>query len=536
MMLPNLVSAQAKLPTLGNPTAPQQQAVENPGMLQAQLLQQQQQRKLAEALMNQGYVPNSGALGALSMVASAWKGKKLAKESDEKASDYTKRLFDAENATKAKEMAAAAAEAERKYQRERTDKANDASREQAGKWVQEYIPDPQDPSYEIPVLRNGDKFKTLDGKDLFTPSDVMPSNNYQNQVTYPNQGSLVNAVIQQESGGNPNAVSPKGAQGLMQLMPATARDPGFGIQPAKDGSVEENLRVGKEYLNAMLKRYGGNQQLALAAYNAGPGSVDAALAKAGNDPQRAISLLPQETRNYVPGVEKRMGAGSGGAGSTGTYNGRRPRFKDESQNTPDFEAKINWLVKNANKTPEEAANMVLGGKGQRITVGEDGQVTIEDGIPGDLTKTNTTSVQKDILDAQDALAQLGRVGQKVSSDYLTYSGIAKGAIGQQMDKLGMNNGMTNFSSDRGAAMQEVEQFFNKYRKLITGAAAAESELIALRKATLNGELGPQEFQKRYDALISQMRDDIARKQTQLGGAKPTGNAPMKVGRFTVEAN
>ena len=119
--------------------------------------------------------------------------------------------------------------------------------------------------------------------------------------------ALANAVMMQESGGDPNAVSSAGAQGLMQLMPGTQRDPGFGIQPVADNSPAENLRVGREYLQAMLTRYNGNQALALAAYNAGPGRVDAALSQAGGDPQGALSLLPAETRNYVPSVQRRLG-------------------------------------------------------------------------------------------------------------------------------------------------------------------------------------------------------------------------------------
>ena len=84
-------------------------------------------------------------------------------------------------------------------------------------------------------------------------------------------------------------------------------------------------------------------------------------------------------------------------------------------------------------------------------------------------------------------------------------------------------------------MQEVEQFFNKYRKLITGAAAAESELKALREATINSSLGPQEFQSRYDALVSSMKEDIGRKQKMLTNPQaPNGNAPMKVGKYNVE--
>lgn len=93
--------------TLGGQQMPVQQVQENPGMLQAQLLQQEQQRKLAQALMSQGYVPNSGALGALAMVASAWRGKKIAKEADEKIADATARLFAAQTAEEQRKAKAA---------------------------------------------------------------------------------------------------------------------------------------------------------------------------------------------------------------------------------------------------------------------------------------------------------------------------------------------------------------------------------------------------------------------------------------------
>ena len=112
--------------------------------------------------------------------------------------------------------------------------------------------------------------------------------------------NLFKSVIAAESRGNPNAVSPKGARGLAQLMPGTSRDPGFGVQAARDESPEENKRVGKDYLNAMLKRY-GNMDYALAAYNWGPGNVDKWIAR-GAKPEE----LPAETRDYIPKVKAGM--------------------------------------------------------------------------------------------------------------------------------------------------------------------------------------------------------------------------------------
>ena len=118
---------------------------------------------------------------------------------------------------------------------------------------------------------------------------------------------LLSTIMQKESGGrrydkNGNLLtSSKGAEGEMQVMPYTSRDPGFGVRPARNNSPDELKRVGDDYAMAMYSRY-GDPKLAMIAYNMGPGATDKWLA-AGAD----LSKLPKETQGYIRGVNLAQG-------------------------------------------------------------------------------------------------------------------------------------------------------------------------------------------------------------------------------------
>lgn len=82
----------------------------------------------------------------------------------------------------------------------------------------------------------------------------------------------------------------------MQVMPDTARDPGFGLAPANPSNPSDMNRLGRQYRAAMERRYGGDLRKMWAAYNAGPGRVDEAIARHGAD---WLRHMPAETKKYV---------------------------------------------------------------------------------------------------------------------------------------------------------------------------------------------------------------------------------------------
>ncbi len=109
-------------------------------------------------------------------------------------------------------------------------------------------------------------------------------------------GDLIKAIVKNESSFNPNAVSSCGAQGLMQLMPSTAKS--LGVSNSFD--VSENLDGGTRYFKRLLESFNGNVKLALSAYNGGISRMN----RLGVDTEQEISAMPTETVNYVSKVIK----------------------------------------------------------------------------------------------------------------------------------------------------------------------------------------------------------------------------------------
>lgn len=117
---------------------------------------------------------------------------------------------------------------------------------------------------------------------------------------YDIDAGLVKAVIHTESFFNSNAVSRSGAKGLMQLMDDTGRS--LGVENPYD--PEQNIQGGSKFLSFLLNKYQGNVEVALAAYNAGPGRIDRLGIATDAELRTRMAELPEETQNYVNKVKQ----------------------------------------------------------------------------------------------------------------------------------------------------------------------------------------------------------------------------------------
>jgi soluble lytic murein transglycosylase-like protein len=161
-----------------------------------------------------------------------------------------------------------------------SDSSDEADVHYAGLFDRVTLPD-RESSKKYPINQNNDGLAVRE--DLHS---VIKRAAEENGV----DAALIESVIQTESAFNPNSTSPKGAMGLMQLMPETARE----LSVTNPYDPEENIRAGTRYLKKLLNRYEGNVRLALTAYNWGIGNLE-----------KKPEQLPAETRQYVEKVLRR---------------------------------------------------------------------------------------------------------------------------------------------------------------------------------------------------------------------------------------
>lgn len=298
---------------------------------------------------------------------------------------------------------------------------------------------------------------------------------------------LVNITMATESSGQRYGkdggllTSPKGAKGEMQVLDGTNTDPGFGVKPARDNSPEERARVGRDYLGAMLKRYDGDPAKVWAAYNAGPGRLDAALKNAGRpvvaeaNADSWLSLMPEETQNYVA---KNMAALSGGQGTP-----PRPTLADLSA--------------------QLASDPRLAGNPQRLKIAQE-------------EAARQFKMQEDALKQRDegALAEAQRQLVANGGNYAGLPASVRNAIppGKVDEVMGFAGKIA-----KGAPL---ETDWSLYYQLKTNPDALQAaNLMAFR-----GKLGDSEFK----ALVSQQEDLRSGKdQTRLRTASDVLNQYMR---------
>lgn len=317
--------------------------------------------------------------------------------------------------------------------------------------------------------------------------------------------ALTPLVLQQETGnrrydakGNltqgPVTRSGERAQGEMQVMPATSSAPGYGVKPAQNNSPEELARVGRDYLRAMLNKYDGNVDQALAAYNAGPGNVDqwvkqrastkldAALTNAGtsfgtqqtgqrlaeraNQNFAATGLTPDQyqkaladTSDIDTVVDRMTGEGSRLAGTNKTWlRNQITRMQEQSARTANGVNRI---------TPAVAEQMILGS----LTTQDNWK---ENGIRG-------------------ALSHVGRwfAGNRFSGDYgdsgaWVFGGSPNLGNNRRIDDKMLGERMKQYLTGQTSQNMEATQSLGEEAQVVQNAQsaleAASARLAQLRQA------------------------------------------------------
>lgn len=368
-------------------------------------------------------------------------------------------------------------------------------------------------------------------------SAVEEATNAQTNAFIPNDmARLQNIVLDMESKGQRYdetgklITSPKGAQGEMQVMPKTAKDPGYGVTPAKDDSPEELARVGRDYLTAMLREY-GDVSKALAAYNAGPGAVDKAVDEAEKEgnPSAWLSKLPAETRGYVKvGVDKFSTGGGAAPMPTELEFVKTTLAQLPADATTGTQEKARELAQKQYKLITEARTQ----KGEQALTNAQRELAQNGGSFAELsaeTKMNLLKYDPKMYDEATKFADAVRKGDDVRTNDGAYIEAVSnpGILGQMSDAAFQQYLVTNFSqADRGEVTKlragVLSGTSNQSADVLDNKTISDSIGMQLTQmgidpnVKLTGPNGDKAQAQKVSSITRYIRDDLYNQQKTLG--------------------
>ena len=287
-------------------------------------------------------------------------------------------------------------------------------------------------------------------------------------------------------------VSPAGAMFKNQVMPATAANPGFGVTPAQAQTPEEYNRVGQEYYNAMLKKYGGNEQLASAAYNMGPGAVDRNIAQ--NQGQFNVAQAPKETQGYLgkvfgPIVNAVIPSAQAGELTPQQRNGAptitQPAVPQAGQQPAPVSAPVNPAQAGLPKLEidDQGNRTIINPNGTRQTFDAQGQPLLAGGQVPTNTEQYKSRLFTEIQNDPEKLAQVYKNKDQYGEVYSNLAGKQLASIMQQKfsEAEGKNQvtGLMTTVADPNASPQDKRRASNDIAKILQNDQGSWAKMILL---------------------------------------------------------